>query len=86
MIYANYRNNLNQSVLGFVIWVVHNGIGQTVGYGAATIQPGPGANVTAVPIIYNLAPGTYDSSVFVIASSGVAISNSTSLAFTVASQ
>jgi len=54
--------------------------------GAATIQPGPGANVTAIPIIYNLAPGTYNSSVFVIASSGVAISNSTSLVFPLANQ
>jgi hypothetical protein len=84
MIYADYKNNLNSSVLGIVVWVVHNGIGQTVGYGAATIQPDPGANSTALPIIYNLAPGTYNSTLFVIASSGVAISNSTSVAFTLA--
>jgi len=84
MAYANYRNNLNVSVLGIVLWVVHNSIGQTVGIGAGTIELSPGANATAELIIYELAPGTYDSVVFAIATSGVAISNSTSLAFTLA--
>jgi hypothetical protein len=80
--YANYRNNLNTSVLAIVLWIVHNGVGQTVGIGAATIQLSPGANATAEIIIYELAPGTYTSVVFAIATSGVAVSNATSLAFT----
>gem|GEM_PF-2126491 len=81
-VYVNYRNNLNVSVLGIVFWVVHNSIGQTVGIGAATMQLSPGANATGELVIYELAPGTYDSVVFATATSGVAISNSTSLAFT----
>jgi len=46
------------------------------------MQLSPGANATGELVIYELAPGTYDSVVFATATSGVAISNSTSLAFT----
>ena len=83
MVYSNYRNNLNVSAVGIVYLVVHNANGQTVGYGATLIQPGPGANETAFPIVFNLAPGTYNSTLFVIDSTGVAVSNSTTVGFTV---
>ena len=82
MAFANYRNNLNASVLAIVLWVVHNNIGQTVGFGAATIDLAPGANATANPTIYSLPSGTFNSTIFAISTSGVAVSNSTSLGFT----
>jgi hypothetical protein len=81
-VYVDYRNSLNVTVVGFAFWVVHNGIGQTVGFGVATIQLDAGANETAYLLIYGLVPGTYNSTIFATAPSGVAISNSTSLAFT----
>jgi len=86
MIYANFRNNLDSNVTGIVLWVVHNEVGQTVGIGSTTLQLSAGANATANPIIYNLAPGTYNSTVFAIASNGVEISTSTVLLFTLPGQ
>lgn len=86
MVYVNYRNNLNLSVLGIVFWVIHNSLGQTVGFGTATLQLAPGANETGYPAVYGLASGMYSSAVFAIATSGVAISNSTALAFNLTNQ
>jgi hypothetical protein len=86
-VYVYYRDNLNVTVTGFVYWVVHNGIGQTVAVGEATVLLEPGVNDTANVIIFGLVPGTsYNSAIFVTAPGGVAISNSTSLAFTIPNQ
>jgi hypothetical protein len=85
MAYVNYRNNLNSSVLAIVLWVIHNNVGQTVGFGAATVSLAPGANATAYPIVFGLAPGAYSSMIFAISSSGVAISSAATLVFSLSS-
>jgi len=86
MIYANFRNNLDSNVTGIVLWVVHNEVGQTVGIGSTTLQLSTCGHAAADPIIYNLGPRTYNSSVIAIASNGVEISTSTVLLFTLPGQ
>jgi hypothetical protein len=43
----------------------------------------PGANGTAFPVVFGLAPGAYSGIFFVTTASGVAISQTTVLNFTV---
>ncbi len=83
MLYVNYRNNLNTTVTGIVFMVLHNLKGQTLGFGAATLILAAGANGTAYPMMYNLPPGTYDASVFAVTPSGIAISASAPIVFTI---
>lgn len=71
---VTYLNNLNATTLGIVILVVHNSLGQTVDYAAATLNLAPGANSTAYDVIFGLPPGTYNASLFAIIPSGTAIS------------
>ena len=78
-----YQNNLNTTVLGIVIMVLHNTLGQTVLYSAATLTIAPGANLTAYDVVYDIPSGTYSATFFAMLPSGAAISNATVATLTV---
>ena len=74
-----YHNNLDVPTQGLIIMVVHNSLGQMLGYGTATLSLN--ASATAVSpnllIAFGVSGGNYSASVFAFTFSGVAISNTT---------
>ncbi len=76
---TTFHNNLNVGVLGIVIMVVHNNQSQTVFYSTATLNLTRGFSGTAYNVELGLPPGRYQATIFAISTSGVGISNSTTL-------
>jgi hypothetical protein len=74
-------NHLPHSVLGVVIMVLRNSQGQTVYYSTATLNITRGLYWTAYTVEYGLAPGVYNATIFAISTTGVAISNSSTVTF-----
>jgi hypothetical protein len=79
----SYINGINATVTGIVFMVVHNYLGQTVEISTATLTLAAGANGTAYPIAFGLAPCQYSASLFATSTSDVAISETVVASFTV---
>ena len=82
-----YTNNVNSSVTGNVYLVARNGIGQTVYIVRCLLKLTANATGSCADLVYGLPylpiPITYSAQIFAVALSGVAISNSTSVMFTI---
>jgi hypothetical protein len=78
-----YANSDNISLLGIVFLVVHNSLGQTLEISTGSVVLAAGANGTAFPVVFGLAPGIYEGTYFVIQPAGTAISSASTLNFTV---
>jgi hypothetical protein len=79
---STYINHLNTTVRGSVYLVAENSVGQTVYYSECVLTLEAFATGSCANVVIGLPAGTYNASVFVVAKSGIAISNSTSVAFT----
>jgi hypothetical protein len=77
-----YTNNGNTTITGIVYAVVHNSLGQTVQYTTGTITPAAGASAEAFLALAGLPTGTYTVTVFVITTSGTAISTTSTVSVT----
>lgn len=83
---VTYKNNLNFSNTGIVYTVIHNSIGQTSSIQTATITPAGGQDSTAFfQVSFGLSSGTYNATVFVTTVGGVAISETSTIGFTIRS-
>ena len=78
---TTFHNNLDVQVLGVVIMVLHNRIGQTVSYSTATLDLTRGFTGTAYTVELGLPSGVYNATIFAFSLGGVAISNSTTFEF-----
>jgi len=78
-----YTSGLNTTSIGIVFMVVHNYLGQTVEISTSVLQPAAGANGTAYAIAFGLASGMYSGTFFVVGTSGVAMSTTTTASFTI---
>jgi hypothetical protein len=78
----DYGNNYNASILGLGIIVLHNGMGQTVYTNVGTANVTAGGTQLLYDVISGVPAGSYNATFFAIASSGVAISNTTTVAIT----
>lgn len=78
---TTFQNNLDVSVLGIVIMVMHNNLGQMVYYSTATLNLTRGFSGTAYTIEFGVPVGIYNATVFAFSTGGVAISNSSTFAF-----
>lgn len=75
VVVLTFHNNLNITVLGEVVVVVHNSQGQTIFLsGATTLNIPAGQSLTAYAVVFGVSSGTYNTSLFAISPSGVAIS------------
>jgi len=83
IISATFTNNSNAPQTAYIYAVVHNAAGQTVYYTTATITPGAGASQTGQLVLFGLAPGTYSATVFVVSTSGTALSTTSSVSVTI---
>ena len=70
-------------VLGIVIFVIHNHLGQTVYFSTSTINITHGSFGTAYLVEFGLAGGLYNASIFAVSTAGVAVSDLTTFAFEV---
>lgn len=75
------QSHLDVSVLGIVIMVLRNNLGQTVYYSTATMNMTHGMYATAYTVAAGVAPGIYNATIFAISTSGIAISESASISF-----
>jgi hypothetical protein len=80
---VSYSNHLPVDVSGIVIMVLRNNSSQTVYFSTATATISPGSIVDADLPAFGLAAGTYNATFFAFSFSGVAISLSTSVPFTI---
>ena len=78
---TTFHNNLDVQVIGIVIMVIHNRIGQTVSYSTATLNLTRGFSGTAYTVESGLPFGVYNATIFAFSTDGVAISNSTTISF-----
>jgi hypothetical protein len=78
---TTFHNNLDVAVLGIVIMVLRNNLGQAVYFSTATMNVTRGMSSTAYNVEFGVTPGIYNATYFVIATTGVAISNSTTAPF-----
>ena len=78
---TTFHNNLDVRVLGIVIMVLHNRIGQTVTYSTATLDLTRAFTGTAYTVELGLPSGVYNATIFAFSISGVAISNSSTFEF-----
>lgn len=78
---TTFQNNLDVSVLGIVVMVLHNDRGQTVYYSTATLNITRGLYATAYTVESGVSPGVYNATVFAISTGGIAISNPTTISF-----
>ncbi len=79
---TTFHNNLDVGVLGIVMMVVRNNLGQTVYYSTATLNLTRGLYGTAYNVELGLSPGLYKATIFAISTGGIAISNSTTISIT----
>jgi hypothetical protein len=82
IITVSYTNNSNAPLTGYVYGVVHNALGQTIAYTTATISPAAGSSTTGQLVLFGLPIGTYTVTIFVVSTSGTAISTTTSVSVT----
>lgn len=74
-IQVTFQNNLNVTVLGLVVVVVHNSQGQTIFLSGSTALNIPASqSLTAYAVIFGIAHGSYDTTIFAMTPNGVAIS------------
>jgi hypothetical protein len=83
MIETNYTNIGGVNLTGIVFAVVHNNLGQTVEISTGTLQLAAGANGTAFAAVFGLPDGEYSGTIFAVSTSGVAISFTITVAFTI---
>jgi hypothetical protein len=74
-------NHLGVSVLGIAIMVIHNALGQTIYYSTATLNLTRGSFATAYIVEAGIPTGVYNATIFAFSAGGVAVSNSTTIAF-----
>ena len=75
-----YRNEVPANLTGLVYFVVHNPVGQAVYLSTSKVALAPGANFTATLTAEGLPHGSYNATVFVEDSGGVAMSEPESFA------
>jgi hypothetical protein len=83
VIEISYTNLCSGNVLGIVFAVVHNMLGQTVEISTGTLLLAPGANGTAFAVVFGSPDGEYSGTLFAASASGVALSTTITVAFTV---
>jgi len=83
LISATYTNNSNAPQTAYIYAVVHNALGQTVLYTTSNISPAAGASQAGSLVLFGLAPGTYSATLFVVSTSGTALSTTTNVSVTV---
>jgi len=83
LIQASFTNNSNAPQTAYIYAVVHNALGQTVYYTTATVSPAAGATQTGQLVLFGLAPGSYTATVFVVSTSGTALSTSSTVSVTI---
>ena len=79
---VTYADDLNVTVTGIVIMVIRNDLNQTVYYSTATLSLPSGENGTADIVLSGLSPANYNATFFAFTFGGVAITNSTTVLFT----
>lgn len=82
-IQTTFTDNSNGPVTAIVFAVVHNALGQTVSYSTATVTASASGTSTAYNVLYGLAPGTYSVTIFATSTSGIAISNTSTVSVTI---
>ena len=60
---TTFQNNLDVAVLGIVIMVLHNNLGQTVFFSTATLNLTRGLSGTAYNVEFGLPPGIYNATI-----------------------
>lgn len=80
---ANYMNNLGATEPAITYLVVHNSADQTVYYSTATLSPSAGTNATSFIIVFGLAAGTYNATVFATTFGGVGLSTASTVVFSI---
>ena len=78
---STFDNRLDVSVLAIVMMVLRDNSGQMVYYSTATLNITRGSYGTAYTPVFGLPVGTYYATIFAMTTGGVAISNSSSIAF-----
>src|SRR6266850_2272867 len=78
---TTFHNNLDVQVIGIVIMVIHNRVGQTLSYSTATLNLTRGFSGIAYTVESGLPFGVYNATIFAFSTDGVAISNSTTISF-----
>jgi len=80
---VNYSNFASIYNMGIVFMVVHNSQGQNVEWSTCTIGIAQGGIGTAELVAFGLESGTYSATLFVVYPSGIAMSPSTTVTFSV---
>jgi hypothetical protein len=84
IISASYTNTSNAPQTAYIYAVVHNALGQTVLYATSTLNGvAPGASETGQLVLFGLPSGTYTANVFVVSTSGTALSTSATVSVTI---
>jgi len=83
LITASFTNNSNAPQTAYIYAVVHNALGQTVAYTTATISPSAGGTQAGQLVLFGLAPGTYSATLFVVSTSGTALSTTSNVSVTI---
>ncbi len=78
---VNYSNYGSAYPMGIVMMVIHNSQGQTVQWTTCTLQIPDGETRTAYTVSIGLEPGTYSATMFVVYTSGIAISPTVTVTF-----
>jgi hypothetical protein len=79
--WVNYNSKASDTFI--VMMVIHDRLGQTVEISTSVIQLGVGAEGTAYPVVFGLSPGEYSAAIFVVTTSGVAVTTTTAISFSV---
>jgi hypothetical protein len=82
---ATYINNLNETQEAIAFMVVHNPLGQTIEFSSAMITIAPAASGMTVLILFGISPGDYNASFFVTTPGIVALSTTSTTAFSISS-
>jgi hypothetical protein len=84
IISTSFTNNSNAPQTAYIYAVVHNALGQTVLYATSTLNGvAPGASETGQLVLFGLPSGTYTATVFVVSTSGTALSTSATVSVTI---
>jgi hypothetical protein len=84
IISTSFTNNSNAPQTAYIYAVVHNALGQTVLYATSTLNGvAPGASQTGQLVLFGLPSGTYTATIFVVSTSGTALSTSATVSVTI---
>jgi len=84
VISTSFTNTSNAPQTAYIYAVVHNALGQTVLYATSTLNGvAPGASQTGQLVLFGLPSGTYTATVFVVSTSGTALSTSATVSVTI---